>query len=197
MGLFNLVNKNVIDNIRNIESIEDKHRKHILEVLSQIPKRVPEGWRKIDFAIAGLLYAGFSEVSTEKLICISSQGQSVINCKTGEKKFCDENYDEHDLIACADELGDEMIHIAGIGGGGMCHYSGNGETLQLAAPHYPKEQVIFMPDFKDCFSSPKECRIIFEDYGIRTFGFSKCGNYMIACSSSDLSIFTKISPMKK
>lgn len=60
------------------------------------------------------------------------------------------------------------------------------------APFYPKEEVVFMPNFKSCFINPEVCTIIFEGYEIRTFGFSKCGKYMVACNSSNLSIFKRI-----
>ncbi len=174
-----------------IDRLEDENRKRVLDLIIQIPKKVPEGWDQINFSVGGLLYIGFSEVCSEKLICISSQGQSVIDCKTGKKTYCDENYDEDDLIASAQETGDEIIRIAGIGGGGMRHYSADGSRLELAAPFWPKEQIIFMPNFKSFFESPRECSIIFDDYEIRTFGFSRCGNYIAACNSSTLTILKK------
>ncbi len=62
-------------------------------------------------------------VCSEKLIVISSQGQSVINCETSKKTYCGENYDKYDLIALAEELGDEIVPIAGDGGGGLQRYS--------------------------------------------------------------------------
>lgn len=43
----------------------------------------------------------------------------MINCETMQKTYCDENYDERDLIACAERLGNEIIKIAGDMGGGL------------------------------------------------------------------------------
>lgn len=97
----------------NISIIEDEHRKKMINIVNQMPKGIPLGWECNTLAVGGLMYIGFSDVQTEKLICISSQAQSVINCKTMQKTYCDENYDENDLIACAEELGDEIIKIAG------------------------------------------------------------------------------------
>ncbi len=34
--------------------------------------------------------------------------------------------------------------------------------------------------------------IIFEDYEIKAFGFSKCGNYIAVCNSHTLDIFRKM-----
>lgn len=45
------------------------------------------------------------------------------------------------------------------------------------------EKIIFMPDFISYTQNPEKCTIIFEDYTIKAFGFSKCGNYMAVCNS--------------
>lgn len=172
-------------------SLEEENRRRLLNTIEQIPKGVPEGWERLDFAVGGLLYIGFSEINTEKLICISSQKQSVINCKTGNKKYCDENYDEDDLITCTEETADEIIRLAGIGGGGMRHCSKEGNLLKAVAPFWPREQILFVPGFTSWVASPEKCTIIFEDYEIRAFGFSKCGNYFAVCSSDTLSIYRK------
>lgn len=125
------------------------------------------------------------------MIVISSQGQRFIDCKTGEKTYCDENYDEMDLNALASTLDDEIIPIAGIGGGGLRRYSKDGDILTSVAPLWPKEQIIFMPNYVSWHSQPEKCTVIFEDYKIKAFGFSRCGNYMTVGSSSTLDIFRR------
>lgn len=172
-------------------NLEDANRKKWLDVIRRIPVGVPAGWEKIGFSVGGLMYIGFSNVCTSKLISISSQGQRIIDCKTGEKTYCDENYDEEDLIACAEELGDEMIPIAGEGGGGLRQYSKEGNILTREAPFWPKEQVIFMPAYTSWHLHPEKCTVIFEAYEIRAFGFSRCGNYMAVGNSDTLEIFRK------
>ena len=57
------------------QTILDENRKRLISMIQQIPVRIPEGWTKVELGIGGLLYVGFSQVQTEKLICISSQGQ--------------------------------------------------------------------------------------------------------------------------
>lgn len=175
-----------------IERIETEHRKKLVETAAKIPKGVPDGWEKTGFAVGGLMYLGFSERRPELLISISSQGQRVINCRTWEKLYCDENYDEEDLIACTELLGDELVSIAGMGGGGLRQYAKNGDILEKIAPFWPKEQIIFMPKYNSWTQKPEECMVIFEDYQILAYGFSRCGNYMAAGSSSDLDIFRRI-----
>ena len=95
--------------------MEAEHQNRLLALLEKIPHGVPAGWEKETFAVGGLMYIGFSNLQTEKLVVVSSQGQSVINCQTWEKVYCTENWDEEDLIACAEPLGNELVPIAGLG----------------------------------------------------------------------------------
>ncbi len=176
---------------RVLSRMEEENRKRLLDLIERIPHRVPEGWEKDTFAVGGLLYLGFSNVCTEKLISISSQGQWVIDCETGEKTQCEENYDEEDLIACAEAMGEELVPVAGEGGGGLRRFSRTGDGLAFAAPWWPKEQVIFMPAYASWYQDPEKCSVLFDDYELRAFGFSRCGNYMAAGSSHTLEIYRK------
>lgn len=85
-----------------------------------------------------------------------------------------------------------IVPIAGEGGGGLRRYSKDGNILVSAAPSWPMEKIIFMPDFISYTQNPEECTVIFEDYAIKAFGFSKCGNYMAVCNSHTLEIFRKM-----
>ena len=178
----------------SISDMAEANRKGLLDTIQRIPVGIPDGWEKTTYAVGGLMYIGFSNVRTEKLVVISSQSQSVIDCKTGSKTYCTENYDEGDLIALAEELGDETVPIAGEGGGGLRRYSDDGNMLMPVAPFWPMEKIIFMPDYALYTLNPEKCTIIFEDYEIKAFGFSKCGNYMAVCNSHTLDIFKKICP---
>lgn len=172
--------------------MEAEHRERLLVLLEKIPHGVPAGWEKETFAVGGLTYLGFSNRQTEKLVVISSQSQSVIDCRTWEKIDCEENYDKENLIACAEPLGDELIPIAGEGGGGLRRFAPPGDGLDTAAPLWPKELVIFMSQYTSWYQSPEACTIIFDDYGPKAFGFSRCGNYMAVGTSSEVDIFRRI-----
>lgn len=176
----------------NTNIIETVNRKRLLKIIQRIPAGVPAGWDKITFAVGGLMYIGFSDITPEKLVVVSSQGQRVIDCRTGDKIFCEENYDEMELTALADVLGDEIVPLSGEGGGGLRRYSQGGNILTSAAPFWPKEKIIFMPDYISWTQNPEKCTVIFEEYEIKAFGFSKCGNYMAVCNSDTLDIFRKI-----
>ncbi len=172
--------------------METEHRARLLALLEKIPCGVPAGWEKETFAVGGLTYLGFSNLQTEKLVVISSQRQSVIDCRTWEKIDCEGSYDEENLVACAEPLGDELIPIAGEVGGGLRRLAPPGDGLDTAAPFWPKELVIFMPQYASWYQSPETCTIIFDDYGPKAFGFSRCGNYMAVGTSSEVDIFRRI-----
>ena len=171
---------------------QEEDRKRLLNLLDEIPRGVPAGWEKETFAVGGLMYLGFSNLQTEKLVVISSQWQSVVDCRTWEKVWCTECYDEQDLTACAAPLGDELIPIAGGGGGGLRRSVPQGDGLDTAAPFWPKEQIIFMPRYASWYQSPETCTVIFDDYAPLAFGFSRCGNYMAVGTSSEVDIFRRI-----
>ncbi|MBP3474821.1 MAG: hypothetical protein J6K48_00660 [Lachnospiraceae bacterium] len=177
-----------------MNKIEEHNRNHLINIIDKIPYGIPDGWDKvIEITVGGLLYVGFSEVLTSMLVCISSQGQSVINCETGEIKFCEENYDEDDLIAIAEQLGNEVIHIAGIGGGGLRCHTKAGDRVEMVAPEYPRQKIVFMSDYKLYIQNPEESFILFDDYEIRGYGFSKCGRYLVIASSGELLVLKKVS----
>ena len=180
-----------------MNDLEYVHRESLLRIVGQIPSGTPFGWEKATFAVGGQMYIGFSNICSEKLIVISPQGQRIIDCKTGEKTYCDENYDEADLVALAGELGDEIVPIAGEGGGGLRRYSEEGNILTSVAPFWPKEQILFMPNYASWYSQPEKCTIIFDDYEIKAFGFSRCGNYIAVGSSDTLYIFRKLQGTQK
>ncbi len=47
-------------------------------------------WKKTaEHSVGGFLWLGFSRQQTNKLICISSEYTSVMDCDTGEIKECD------------------------------------------------------------------------------------------------------------
>lgn len=187
MGFFNNTLKN------NMDDYEAKNRKRILDILARIPGvNCPEGWKRTDIAIGGLLYVGFSEVTTNKLVCISSQAQSVIDCDSLQINYCTEDYDEDNLAARADELENEIIHIAGIGGGGMRLLSKTGESLIQVSPQYPKENIVYQPHYLSCFTEPEKCMYIYSGYEIRAYGFSQCNNYFVIGDSATLSIFKRL-----
>lgn len=168
----------------------------MFDIIKQIPEGIPTGWEERTLAVGGLMYVGFSELHPEQLTCISSQGQSFINCMTGEKRYVEELYDEDDLIAYTDGIESERIHIAGEGGGGLRRCSKEGNILERISPLWPRERVVFMPNYCLWQRSPENCRIVFDDFEVRAYGFNKTGNVFVIAASSDLIIYKKAGTSK-
>lgn len=171
---------------------EKSNRERIFKIINKIPEDVPFGWESITLAVGGLMYIGFSEIHTEQLVCISSQGQSLIDCKTGKKRYVEELFDEDDLIAYTDGIESEVVHIAGMCGGGLRTFSKYGDSLEKIAPIWPTEQIIFMPNYYSWWDYPKDCNIVFDGYETRAYGFNKSSDIFVIATSSELIIFKKI-----
>lgn len=84
-----------------------------------------------EVVVGGLEWIGFSKVDTSKLLCISSQMTSLIDCCSGEYIQCDCDYDEESQIAYCDKLPDEEIEIAGQYGGKLPADSTQGEKISI------------------------------------------------------------------
>ena len=77
------------------------------------------------------------------------------------------------------------------GGGGLRRFSPRGDGLAAAAPFWPRERIIFMPQYTSWHQRPEVCTIIFDGYEPKAFGFSRCGNYMAVGTSSEVDIFRR------
>ena len=70
-----------------------------------------------EFSVGGLEWIGFSKEYYNKLLCISSQKCTLVDCKTGIIDECDCEYDELTHTALCSLLPNEMINISGQYGG--------------------------------------------------------------------------------
>lgn len=174
-----------------MDAQELDHRNKMLDIVARIPSGVPAGWEKTVYAVGSLMYLGFSYVQTEKLIVISSQKQSVIDCRTNTKLPSSGSYDEDELIALDDILGDEIVPLAGDAGGGLRRFSKEGNMLTAIAPYWPMSKIIFMPHFALYTLYPEKCTVIHEDYEIKAFGFSQCSNYLAIGTADSLVLLRK------
>lgn len=97
-----------------------------------------EALKKIDdwdiitnFSVGGFEWLGFSKEEPNKLICISSQKTTILNCDDGKLEECDVDYDEEEIIAICNQLPNEQISIAGQYGGRLPILSGKGERVVI------------------------------------------------------------------
>ena len=136
-------------------------------------------WSKVkEFGVGGLLYVGFSNKQTNKLVCISSEYMSVVDCDTGEKIKCEGDYDETDYTAVSSYFPDEVIGIYGQYGGFPLLDTDKGEKISIENQNeicgnktlVKTKVILYLPD---------EEVEIFNCYGFYVCSFSPCGNYFV------------------
>jgi len=185
-----------------MNSLREDNRKRLIRLIDQIPvDENPEGWTHIaSIAVGGLLSVGFSQKGPYLLV-VSSSGRSVVRCDTGEK--IERDYEEY---AGLSELGlhcqgigviaDEVIPLCGIQGGGLPTGNIAGEGLALVSPDWPENSLILSKPFKNALieGHQADCTVIYRDH-VRAFGFSWCGNYIVAACSSDLDLWSRKSKL--
>lgn len=176
----------------DIKEIEEENRNHVIATIRHIPKSLPSKWQRVGtLSVGGLTHVGFSEAKTGKLVCISSQGQSVIDCESLEVQFEEENYDELNLIAISGILDGEMVSLAGISGGGLRRNNIFGDYLDLVYPDYPKVQVILFSEYSHWMTKPEQACVIAEDYEIKAYGFDKTGKHLVV-AGTDVEIYHRV-----
>lgn len=143
-------------------------------------------WKIIaDFAVGGLEWIGFSHKKPELLFVISSQKNTVMNCKTGRIIECDLEYDEEEMIAYTDQVEDEAIPLAGQYGGKLKIKTNQGEQIKI-------EKTNTKNVFRLTFFTKKNEKIkIFENYGLYTYGFSNDDNYFVISSDSGITVMKR------
>ena len=145
-----------------------------------------EGWELVkEIVVGGLEWVGFSKTDTDKLLCISSQKTTLIDCFSGEVRPCNCEYDEETRIAYCDELPDEEIGIAGYYGGQLPDHSMQGDSVSVNEEDFITT-VIFSP-------AQGNKSVIFRNYGFYTCGFSYDGRYFVFAQDAGVTLLRKMS----
>ena len=137
-----------------------------------------------EIVVGGLEWVGFSKANTRKLLCISSQKTTIIDCFSGEAFECSCEYDEEATIAYCDELPDEEISIAGYYGGKLPDSSVQGDSVSVN-----KENFITTVLFS---SAQGYKNMIFRNYGFYTCGFSYDGKYFVFAQDAGVTVLKRI-----
>ena len=91
-----------------------------------------DGWKFVtSFSVGGFEWLGFSKKISNKMIIISSQKTTILDCDNGKIENCMIDYDEEELIAICDKLPDEQILIAGEYGGNLPDTTNKGERVLI------------------------------------------------------------------
>lgn len=185
-----------------MSTYKEENRKRLIGLLDNIKaNKNPSGWKHVaSIAVGGLLSVGFSEKNTYLLV-VSSQGRGVIDCDTGEKVARDEKpyegLSENNLTCLGIEpIEGEVVALSGFNGGGLPQTTSKGESLELVAPNWPEYDLILCQNFKSALvpGHQSECTKIYSE-DVRAFGFSWCGNYLVAACESDLDLWQRESKL--
>lgn len=150
------------------------------------------GWTKVtEFSVGGLMWFGFSKRQPNKLLCISSQHASCVDCDTGAIMECDVDYDEDNCIAVSTCLPDEVIDICGTCGGIPLLYTNAGEEISIQEQEelFASKTIIRA---KVTFNTVDKKIEIYNDYGFYTCLFSTDGNYFVFAEDAGITILKKI-----
>ena len=150
------------------------------------------GWSVVtEFAVGGLEWVGFSKKQLGKLLCISSQYTSLVDCDTGEILECEADFDEKEYIAYSAAFSDEVMDIYGQYGGRTVLQTQAGEEIIIV-----KQQDLFSNKTvvrqKVFFNSLGQKIEIHNGYGFYTCSFSTCGNYFVFTSDAGIVILKRI-----
>lgn len=151
-----------------------------------------DSWIKIaQFSVGGFLWIGFSKMQTNKLICISSEYTSLLNCDTGKIEECDADYDEEKYVAICDYFQNEVIDIYGQYGGYPILRTQNGEciSVQTQEESYGNKVV---KKYTIHFVTADSDIEIYNNYGYYVCSFSLCGNYFVFAEDAGITVFKRV-----
>lgn len=143
------------------------------------------GWELVtSFSVGGFEWLGFSKEKPNKMICISSQKTTILNCDSGEIEECDADYDEQELIAICDLLPKEQITIVGQYGGELPLTSGKGEQviIQKSKEHIMTITFVAIDGGET---------IIYHSYSAYICGFSYDGNYFVLANDGGIVVIKR------
>ena len=175
------------------------NRERLVRLLAEVKEnKNPSGWEHISsIAVGGLVCIGFSNKNKNEVLVSSSSGRGVIDCNTGNKLERDnEEYgglDETGLYCQGiGSLAGENISMAGIYGGGLPLTNRQGDSLEIASPNWPEIDLILCQNHKTALveGHQSSCSVIISEH-LRAYGFSWCGNYIIAATGSEFDIWKK------
>lgn len=138
-----------------------------------------------EFSVGGFEWLSFSRKYTGKLVVISSQKTTIVDCNTGQIKECDVDYDEEELVAFCEDLPDEELSIAGQYGGELPLLSGKGEEINVFTDENHIMSIVFSQD-------GAEDVLIYNSYAAYVFGFSYDGDYFVVANDGGVSILKRV-----
>ena len=136
------------------------------------------------FSVGGFEWLAFSKEHRGKMIIISSQRTTIVDCDNGTIEDCDIIFDETELIAYCDRLPDEDLHLAGQYGGSIPHTSDKGEKVIIETNDKHIMKIYFV-------SSPRDSQLIYYSYDAYLCGFSYDGDHFVLADDGGMIILKR------
>lgn len=150
-----------------------------------------EAFKQIDdlelvtsFSFGGFQWLGFSKEQPNKMLCISSQKATILNCENGILEECNVEYDEMELIAICDKLLNEEISIAGQYGGELPLTTSRGEQVIIQETEEHIMTIFFV-------SARDAKRKVYWNYSAYICGFSYNGNYFVLADDGGILVMKR------
>lgn len=144
-----------------------------------------DGWKFVtSFSVGGFEWLGFSKKISNKMIIISSQKTTILDCDNGKIENCMIDYDEEELIAIRDKLPDEQILIAGEYGGNLPDTTNKGERVLIQKTKEYITTITFIPGQSDEIK-------VYENYGAYICGFSYDGKYFVIANDGGIIVIKR------
>src|SRR5262245_46628881 len=159
--------------------------------------QLPDAWRHISYvAVGGLEAVGF-ERATEQLLVVSSRGQSVIDCRTGEIVHRDREHSTYDpttLTAWPTNKDQSFkVQMCGLHGGGLRTGADDGWSIDVIPIDWPKAFFVLNHPNSDVFMSklgrPVHISVLAHDYEAHAFGFSWTGKTVVKADGAGVQIW--------
>jgi hypothetical protein len=162
------------------------------------PSDAPLPWRKLPTVhLGGLWHVGFGEKS-DLLLLISVTGRGAVDCTTGEVVARDDAEYYAPLGSLTGDgigpLENQIVHVAGISGGGLSRATSDGWSIELHPLSWPDEEIILCPPGQTMLWQAQGAgENLFKLQPLPSplvaFGFSPTGKTLIVATSSDLTVF--------
>ena len=183
-----------------------EHLKSMVARVRNAPiEEPPLPWQKKGiFAVGGLTDIGFGRQS-DLLLVISSTGRGVFDCLSGERVARDPSMpadNESNWRDCSHleaqgigPLAGQIIHTAGLCGGGLPVLARDGWQVERLVLNWPEECLLLVPPgswiYGENYGKPATFTKIAADLEVRAWGFSPTGRSLVQATSSDLTVFCR------
>ena len=137
-----------------------------------------------NFSVGGFEWLAFSKEQHGKMIIISAQRTTIVDCNNGNIEDCNIAFDENELIAYCDKLSDEELSIVGEYGGSIPHTTSKGEKIIIKT----SDEHIMKIYFVNGLLSRK---LIYDCYDAYLCGFSYDGDYFVLADDGGILILKR------